>query len=187
MNTAAAGVHPLRDRLKTASRKLQWLGIAMVILGVLALAFPELSTLALTLFVGFALFAYGAINLGVSISLIAARGSFLASLISALVSVAAGLFLLTHPLMAAATLTLMASVLFLISAVHETIIALEVRPAKGWGYMLLSAAASALVAIFIFTGWPAVSLIVLGTLFGVKFIFSGVGLISVSRAVKHLT
>ena len=50
--------------------------------------------------------------------------------------------------------------------------------------MLISGIASIVLAIMIAVGWPAISTIVLGILFGVDFISTGLAYIFVSRAFK---
>jgi membrane protein HdeD len=62
--------------------------------------------------------------------------------------------------------------------------AMEMRPASGWLGMLLSGLASIALAIIIASGWPGISLIVLGLLFGINFLTTGLGYIFISRAFK---
>jgi uncharacterized membrane protein HdeD (DUF308 family) len=58
------------------------------------------------------------------------------------------------------------------------------RPHPGWVGMLLSGIASIVMAVLIAAGWPGISVIVLGILLGVNFITTGLGYMSVSRALK---
>ena len=183
MSTASLGFHPFQERLKTATRSMMWLGIGMIVLGVVALVFPLVSTLAITLFVGSLFLIYGAMSLGLSFS-VKGAGPFFGALLFSLASIGAGIFTLFHPLAGAVVLTLMVGVLFMMQGASEAVFAFELRPAPGWVAMLTSAIASILLAVVIFVRWPAISLVVLGVLFGVNFISSGIGLIMVSRAVK---
>jgi uncharacterized membrane protein HdeD (DUF308 family) len=64
------------------------------------------------------------------------------------------------------------------------LLAFEVHPFAAWVPMLISAIISIALALLIVAGWPGVSLIVLGILLGVNFISTGLGYISVSRALK---
>lgn len=183
MSTASVGFHSFEERLKTASRQLLWLGIAMIVLGGVALVYPMVSTLAVTLFVGGLFLVFGVISLGVSFSMVGA-GPFFGSLLYALVSIGAGVFLLFNPAAGAIALTLVMGVLFLMQGAYEAVFAFEVRPARGWSALLVSALASALLAIVIIGGWPQISGIVLGILFGVNFITSGIALVLISRAPR---
>src|SRR5579872_4539122 len=179
MSTASFGIHPFEDRVKSATRWFTWLGAAMTILGVAAVVFPMVSTLAVTLFIGSLFLIFGVMSLGVSFS-IRGAGPFFGSLLFSLASIAAGVFTLFNPPAGAATLTLLVGMLLMMQGAF----AFEMRPAAGWGAMLLSAIASIILAILILARWPATSAVVLGVLFGVNFITSGIGLLMVSRAVK---
>jgi uncharacterized membrane protein HdeD (DUF308 family) len=183
MGSASIGFHPIGERLKTATRQLMWLGLAMIVLGACALVFPLVSTFAVTLFVGGLFFVFGVISLSVAFTMSGA-GPFFGALLFALASIGAGVFLMFNPAAGAVALTLIVGALFMVQGAQETVFAFEMRPASGWVAMLLSAIASILLAIIIFARWPAISLVVLGVLFGVNFISSGIGLVMVSRAAK---
>lgn len=170
-------------RLRAASHTLFWLGLVMVALGVAAIVWPTLSTLAATLFVGFMLLISGVVTLFGSFS-IHGTGPFFGALLLALLSIAAGVFLVFNPLGGAIALTLMVAVIFMFQGAFETLFAFHVRPHRGWVAMLVSAIASIVVALLIAAAWPAISLIALGILLGVNFISTGVGYVSVSRALK---
>jgi len=170
-------------QLRGASARLTWLGVAMVVLGVAAIVFPMVSTLAVTLFVGWSLLLFGALSLAFSFSIVGA-GPFFGALLFSLASIAVGIFLLFNPAAGAVSLTLLAGLIFVLQGAFETFFALETRPNSGWVAMLISAIASIVLAVVIFSGWPQISGIVLGILFGVNFISSGLGYIFVSRALK---
>lgn len=170
-------------RLKAASGRLFWLGLAMTVLGVVALVFPVISTLAATFFVGWMLLFSGAFTLAGSFS-IHGTGPFFGALLLSLLSIAAGVFLLFNPGAGELALTLMVGALFMIEGAYEIFFAFEIRPLRGWVAMLLSALASIALAVMIAAGWPQVSMIVLGVLLGVNFISSGLGYMLVSRALK---
>ncbi|MBN9587586.1 MAG: hypothetical protein BGN85_04580 [Alphaproteobacteria bacterium 64-11] len=170
-------------RIRAGSRRLFWVGLGMAILGVVALIFPVISTLAVALFAGWVLLMAGVL-LVASAFTIHGTGPFFGALVTGLLFVAAGLFLLFSPMAGAVALTLMVGLLFMFQGAVETYFALEMRPHRGWGPMLLSAIASIVVAILIVVGWPAISLVALGVLTGVNFISTGVGYIAVSQALK---
>ena len=183
MSTTSVGFHPFEERVKSATRWLTWTGVGMVLVGVAALVFPMVSTLAITLFAGSLFLVFGIMSLSVSFS-IRGAGPFFGALLYSLAAIGAGVYTLFNPAAGALGLTLMVGALFMLQGAYETVFAFEMRPANGWGAMLFSAAASIILAIVIFVRWPAISTIVLGVLFGVNFITSGVGLIMVSRAAK---
>lgn len=173
----------IQTRLRPAAGRLLWVGIAMTIVGVLALIFPMVSTLAVTLFISWVLLFTGAFTLAGSFS-IHGTGPFFAGLLLSLLSIALGLFIGFNPAAGAEALTLGVGIIFAVQAAYEFFFAFEFRPSAAWMAMLISAIASALVAALIIAGWPSASVIVLGILFGVNFITTGVGYIVISRSLK---
>jgi uncharacterized membrane protein HdeD (DUF308 family) len=172
-------------RLRAASGRLMWLGVAMVVVGIAAIVFPIAATLVATLLVGWVLLFSGVVTFAAAFS-IHGTGPFFAALLLGLISVAVGVFLIFNPLAGTIALTLMVGVLFMFQGAYEIYFALHMRPHAGWVGMLISGIASVVMALLITAGWPGISVILLGILLGVNFISTGLGYIAVSRAVKPL-
>ncbi len=170
-------------RLRESAGRLFWLGLALAVLGLAAIAFPMISTLVATLLAGWTLLISGILLLIASFS-IHGTGPFFGALLSSLISIAAGVFLLFSPLAGAVALTLVLGLIFMIQGAFELYFAFEMRPHAGWASMLISGLASVFMAVLIAAGWPAVSAIVLGILLGVNFLSTGIGYIVVSRSLK---
>jgi uncharacterized membrane protein HdeD (DUF308 family) len=171
------------DRLRAASPRLFWLGFIMVLLGLAALAFPIFSTLAATILVGWALLISG-VAMFISSFWLHGTGPFFGANLFGLLSAVAGVFLLFNPFAGAVALTLVVGVMFMFQGAAELMFAMEMRPASGWLGMLLSGLASIALAIIIASGWPGISVFVLGLLFGINFLTTGLGYIFISRAFK---
>ena len=170
-------------RIKAASRHLFWVGLAMVVLGIAAIIFPMASTLVATLMVGWMLLFFGIIALFGSFS-IHGTGPFFGALLVALLAIASGVFLVANPVAGAAALTLIVALLFSLQGASEISFALDLRPFTGWVGLLISGIISVGVAVLIVAGWPGVSLVLLGILFGVNFLSTGIAYIFVSRTLK---
>src|SRR5258708_7748824 len=97
MTNASSGETQFSSRLRESHSRLLWLGLAMVALGLVAIVFPMVSTLAAELFVGWVLFISGALTLSATFS-IHGTGPFFGALLMSLLSIAAGVFLLFNPL-----------------------------------------------------------------------------------------
>ena len=91
----------------------------------------------------------------------------------ALLTIGAGFFLVFNPLAGAVTLTLLLGFLVLLSGTSEIFTAIEMRPAKGWGWLLFAASISVIAGMLIIGGWPAGSLVLLGLILGIKFLAAG--------------
>jgi uncharacterized membrane protein HdeD (DUF308 family) len=170
-------------RLRAASGKLFWLGLLMVVLGIAAIVFPMISTLAATFLVGWVFLISGVFTLYGSFS-IHGTGPFFGALLLGLLSIVAGVYMLFNPLAGAAALTLVVGVLFMFEGAFEIFFAFEMRPHSGWVSVLISGIASVVLAVLIVASWPAISVVVLGILLGVNFLSTGFAYIFVSRALK---
>ena len=170
--------------LRRETSHLMWLGVALLAVGVVALVFPMVSTLVVTLFVGWLLIISGALSLWVAFS-IRGAGPFFGALLFSLLSIAAGVFIIARPGVGALAITIVLGALFMVQGAFEAVFAFEVRPARGWGWMLLSAIASIVLSVIILSGLPAISLVTLGVLIGVNFMSSGLAYLLVGGAVKR--
>ena len=184
MTDILTGGSLLHNRLHRSSRHLFWLGLAMSLVGIIAIIFPIVSTIAAALFVGWMLLLAG-IFLFVGSFTIHGTGPFFGALLMALLMIAAGVFLLFNPLAGALALTILLGVLFLVQGAFELALAFEMRPHRAWIWMLLSGLASILLAIVIAAGLPAISLIALGILLGINFLTTGLGYLFASRGPVH--
>jgi uncharacterized membrane protein HdeD (DUF308 family) len=173
------------SRVKGATRQLFWVGLAMVVLGIVAIIFPMASTLVATLMIGWILLFFGGIMLFGSFS-IHGTGPFFGALLLALLAIAAGLYLLLNPAAGAAALTLIVALLFSVQGAFEISFAFELRPLTGWVSLLVSGIISVAAAILIVATWPGISLVLLGVMVGINFLSTGVADIFVSRALKEV-
>jgi uncharacterized membrane protein HdeD (DUF308 family) len=171
------------SRLRGSSRSLLWVGLAMVLLGIAAIVFPILSTLAATFLVGWTFLFAGVLMLIGSFS-IHGTGPFFGALLISLLSVAAGAFLLFNPLAGELVLTVLVAVLFIVQGAAELVFAFEMRPHPGWVWMLISGVASVVLSMVIAAGLPQVSVFALGLLLGINFLTTGLGYLFVARAMK---
>lgn len=183
MSNGQFGDNLFHGRLRAVSGRLFWFGLAMVVLGLAAIVFPMFATLAAAVLVGWVFLLSGILVFGAAFSL-HGTGPFFGALLSGLLSIAAGVFLLHSPLAGALILTLIAGVIFMLQGAFELVFALEMRPSRGWVGMLISGIASIAIALMIIAGWPAVSVFVLGILLGVNFLTTGLGYIAASKAFK---
>lgn len=173
-------------RLRASSKHLLWLGIALTVLGFVAIVFPIVSTLVAALFVGWIFLIYSGFMFVGSFS-IHGTGPFFGALLLSLLSLAAGVFLVFNPLAGEIALTLVVGVIFIFQGAFELFFAFETRPHRGWVGMLISGLASVALAVLIAAGWPAVSLVALGILLGVNLLTTGLGFIFVSRSLPSVS
>jgi uncharacterized membrane protein HdeD (DUF308 family) len=153
-------------------------GIALVILGLLAIALPGLASLAATVVFGWLLLLSGIIGLIATFRARHAPG-FWWSLLSALLGIIAGALLLGWPLQGVFSLTAILIAFLLIEGVLSIFYALEHRRGLSgrWGWMLASGVLDLVLGIILFAGLPGTAVWALGLLIGINMIFGGWALI----------
>ncbi|UTP41124.1 DUF308 domain-containing protein [Phenylobacterium sp. LH3H17] len=168
-------------RLQARRRLLFWIGCAMSLLGAVAIVSPGFTHLLIGAFAGWLLWLAGGIMFGASLLLIGGR-PFLGGLLSSLVAIGAGAFLLFNPTAGALAVTILATAVFVADGAFQLALALDLRPLKVWRWILASALASAVAAVMIAPGQFAGSTTAFGILVGVAVLSTGLGFIALSEA-----
>ena len=162
------------------------LGIVTVITGFLALVMPWASGVGVAFMVGLALTVGGIARIIAAFS----AGSFgrgtLAFIGGALCTIA-GVLMVARPGVGLATLTLMLGAYLLVDGIFGAVLAFQVRPEQGWGWMLFSAAMSVILGFLLLREWPLTGLWAIGTLVGINLLFAGFSMISIGSAGRKLT
>ena len=161
-------------------------GIALVILGFIAILVPPIATLAVTIVLGWLFLISGVIGLYTTFMLRHAPG-FWWSLISAALGVLVGGMLLAQPVSGAFSLTLVVIAFFIIEGVASIMFALEhKRELSGrWGWMLVSGIVDLVLATFVFAGLPSTAAWAIGLLVGINMVFGGSALIAMALHARN--
>ena len=162
-------------------------GVIMAILGVLAVIWPQISTIAVDVYVGWLFFLSGIVGLA-SMFLAQNVQAFLWSLLTAALSLFVGILLLWHPTEGAVSLTLVLITLFIVEGVFQIVASLSYREVfpESWGWMLASGIADLILAALIIKGWPSTAAWALGLIVGINLITSGLAVIMVALAGRSL-
>ena len=162
--------------LNTVKRASGWsiaLGILMIVAGICAIASPLYAGVLIVFVV-----AWTAIFNGGAQIVYAFRahggGKMILELLLGLLYIAVGVFILMHPGKGLLALTLVIACFLLIYGVFALVLAFQLRPHPGWGWVLFDAAITLLLGLMIWRHWPINSEWVIGTLVGISFIASGV-------------
>lgn len=151
-------------------------GIIFIILGLIAIAVPQIFTLGVELFIGWLLIIGGIVQLVRSFRSRHTRG-FWAPLIGSIVSIVVGVLLLLYPVIGVLSLTLLLGIFFLLEGIMTIIWAFMIRPVQYWGMLLFSGIVSLILAGIIFFGWPSTAVWVIGLLVGINMLFFGISLL----------
>jgi uncharacterized membrane protein HdeD (DUF308 family) len=162
-------------------------GIALLMLGMVAIVVPPLATVAVEILIGWLVLASGIIGLAMTTRARGAPG-FGWSLVSALVGIAAGFVLLVWPLSGALSLTIILSVFLAMEGIASIMYALDHRRelSPRWGFMLASGIVDLILAGMIFAGLPATAAWAIGLLVGINLIVGGVALMAMALRARAL-
>jgi uncharacterized membrane protein HdeD (DUF308 family) len=174
---------PFCSQVRREAGRMTWMGVALLALGIVALIFPVVSTLATTFFVGGIFVIAGLATIYGAFS-IRGTGPFFGALLLGLLSLACGVFMLFRPGVGTVFLTMLVGLLFIFEGASELFVAFEARPSPGWRWMLFSAIASIVLAVIIISGWPGTALFTLGVLLGINFISAGIAYLALANSVK---
>jgi len=168
-------------------RMFMFEGVALIILGVLAVAAPTVATIAVEVFIGWLFLVAGVVG---CIAVFSARGvaSFLWNLVPAVLSIAVGVLLLWKPIEGAGSLTLLLTALFIVEGVFQILAPIVYRDVIGssWGWVLVSGLCDLALAAIIILGWPITAAWTLGILVGLNLITSGVAFVMVALAGRDV-
>ena len=164
------------DAVDRLARTGTTMGIAILVLGVLALIAPFLAGTAVVVLVAVALIAAGIANVLFAFKADSLGRGILAGLFGG-VAVLAGVAMLARPLLGLASLTMLLVVYFLLDGIFSTIAAFRLKPISGWGWVLFGGLVSILLAVLIGRQWPVSGTWAVGVLVGVGLIFRGLSLI----------
>ena len=165
------------------SGRLVGLGVLTVIAGFLSIGSPMVAALGVSILIGIALVIAG---LARTIGAFSA-GSFgqgALAFVGGILTFVAGMILAGRPGLGLATLTLLVGGYLVVDGISGAVLAFHVRPEKGWGWMLFSAAMGVLLGFLLLREWPLSGLWAIGTLVGVNLLLSGFSMISIGSAVK---
>ena len=187
----AENVEELRRRL-AAEIHAHWKvflvqGIVMMALGVLAIALPEISTIAIEIIIGWLLFIGGIFR---AVMLLRAKRipGFGWSLATAIVAVVLGAVLVFRPLEGVLTLTMVLAVFFVVEGIAAIILSVEFRRRlHNWGWILLDGVVSLVLAFLIVWGWPGTAAWAIGLLVGINMLFFGLSLLMTALAARLMT
>src|SRR4029077_3930289 len=162
-------------------------GVIMVILGVLAVIWPQISTIAVDVYVGWLFLLSGVLGLA-TMFLAQNVPAFLWSLLTAALSLFVGILLLWHPTEGAVSLTLVLIALFIVEGIFQIAASLSYRDVfpESWGWMLASGIADLILAALIIKGWPSTAIWALGLIVGINLITSGLAITMVALAGRSL-
>jgi uncharacterized membrane protein HdeD (DUF308 family) len=157
----------------------------MIIAGIIAMLSPWEAGLVITIVVG-----WSAIFNGVAQIIFGFRthGSWhvILEFILGIIYIIAGIYLLMHPVGGLLALTLILAWFLFIYGVFALVLAFQMKPRGGWGWVLFDGIITILLGVLILAHWPINSDWIVGTLFGISIFISGITRLMMSLALRRI-
>jgi uncharacterized membrane protein HdeD (DUF308 family) len=160
-------------------------GVLLIVFGVFAVGEPFIAAVAVTVAVGWLISLAGVVHLMLAFHAHRA-GRLVWKLLVGVAYIAFGVYLILHPLLAVASLTLVLAALFLIEGILDIILFFNMRPMRGSFWMLVDGIITVLLGLMIYLHWSSSSVWAIGVLVGVSMIISGVTRVMLSLAVRKV-
>ena len=147
------------------------MGVALIVIGCIAMASAVVATILSMLFLGWLLIIGGLFEV---IHGFARRrwSGFFINLLGGILYAVAGFIILLDPGLAAITLTLLIAMLFLAAGIFRLVIAFS-TPLHHRGWLVFNGALSIVLGLSIWASWPLSGLWVIGFFVGIDMIFDG--------------
>lgn len=179
MNTAAEAVS---NRGSGTSMVLSFL---LIIFGLLALALPMVTSVGVVLLLAWLILFDGLAQL-VHAFQSKGIGHIAWKLLVAVLYLLAAAYLLAHPALGVAGLTLALGAFFLAEGVVDVVSYFSTRKQGGSVWMLLDGIITLVLGLMIWKQWPSSSLWVIGTLLGISMLMTGITRLMMALAVRKL-
>ncbi|WP_428354841.1 DUF308 domain-containing protein [Methyloprofundus sp.] len=153
----------------------------MIVIGIIGIVFPTVISLTLNFFVS-SLFFLSALAL--TYSAFVCRTQTLMMWIKPFILLVLALLILFHPAVVVSTLGIILALYFLFDGFAGIALSVEMKPAKGWFFMLLNGLLSLLLGAIVLAGWPLSSAWLVGLLIGISFLFDGIALLAIAGNIR---
>jgi len=150
-----------------------FLGIVLILAGLLAIAAPFFAGIAASIFFGWLVLFGGVAHLVYAWSERGA-GAILWEVLIGLIYLAAAFYMLTRPVSGVVALTFVLAFFIAFEGVFELVVFSRLRRLPGSFWFLIDGIISLLLAGLIFFHWPSSSSWAVGTLVGISLLMSGI-------------
>ena len=146
---------------------------------------PLMAGMTVALMVGFLLVAAGIMRTVFAFKC-KSWGKGILVFVLGLLTLLVGFYMVARPGLALVSLTLFLAAYFVVDGIFEIIEAFDLKPLKGWGWMLFGGVASILLGIMIWRQWPLSGAWAVGILVGIKLVFAGWAMAGIGVAGRSI-
>jgi uncharacterized membrane protein HdeD (DUF308 family) len=161
-----------------------FLGIALVVMGTVALGAVGFTSLVTAVFLGVLILMAGVAE---TLGAFWCRGwsGFFFHLLSGILAIVVGALFLKAPVDAVLVLTMLVACLFMVGGIFKIVAALSFRFAA-WGLTLVGGMIDLVLGVLIWVEWPASAIWVIGLFVGISLVFRGFNWIGLGLSLRSL-
>ena len=165
---------------------MMFMGIALVVLGIIGLYMVGTLTIASILYFGILVVVGGVFTL---IDGFRAEGwkAKIWEILIGVLYIVAGIVMIMNPGASAVWFTLFLAAFLLVSGIFRIVMGFQIhKEVKGWGWTVVGGIASILLGIMIFAQWPVSGLWVIGLFVAIEMIMQRTSMISIAFAARSV-
>ncbi len=173
------------SNLKDVTKPITYLGVGLILLGILSLVLPNASGMTVGVLVGILLLLSGILR--TTFAWIATSwGSALLRFALGVLAIVAGGVMIFQPETGLDAITIVVMVFLIADGLTQILVSFQLPPGAGGIWVMVGGALSLLLGVLIWRQWPVSGEIAVGILLGVKLIMDGVAMIAVAGAVRAM-
>ncbi|NJR51750.1 MAG: HdeD family acid-resistance protein [Leptolyngbyaceae cyanobacterium CSU_1_3] len=164
---------------KKSNKGSLWIGVLLIVLGVVAIALPAVSTIFAETWIALIILSAGFAKFGYAFQT-REDGGFVWKILLSLLYVSTGIMLFVNPLTGILTLTLLLAGFLFTEGIFEIILAFRLRPQQNWAWVLGNGVVTLLLGGMIWFQFPFDAPWLIGTLVGVSVLFTGISRVALA-------
>ena len=176
----------MHETHKSPAGYFRWLGIALIVFGVLALLTPMVAGSAVVIVIGCILLAAAVTSIVRGVQATTWQEKMPGITLGVIAGVTA-LGVIGYPLFGLAVLALLMAIYFVVEGVWKIVLSFRYRATRAWAWLLSSGALSLLLGSMIWLQWPLSGVWAVGLLVGVNLLGTGIALLLLSAALNALS
>jgi uncharacterized membrane protein HdeD (DUF308 family) len=172
------------EALRRGRKRLMLAGVLMLVLGAVAIVVPAVASVATAIFIGWILVIASAFELANAMA-VEHGGRRALRAVLAVLTFAAGFYLLVAPLDGVFTLTVILVIWFMATGTARVIVGIAERGLPGWGMTVVSGVISIVLGVLIAEKLPSSADWAIGLIVGVDLFFAGITLTSLAYTLRN--
>ena len=179
-------VHNIEEMRLKIQKNWMWflvLGIALVIGGLILIAAPLATSVAVTILIAIVLFVGGLVQIYNAFKT-QGTSSFLWNLITGIIAVIGGLVIYLNPLAGTFALTLVIAAIFIAQGISQVLLAFKLKPHDGWIWVMIAGIVSLAAGVMIWLELPSSAAWALGLIAGISVLLNGWSYIAIALAAR---